>query len=121
MYETLMANLKTAGADTDAALARFSGLRDLYGKYLCKFPADGTFAQIGPALAKEDFAAALDAVHTLKGVSGNLGLTQLYEACSAMVVQLRAQQYAAAKDGYAAVRAAYEQVCAVIGTAGPQS
>lgn len=114
MYETMIARLKDAGMDTDAALRRFVGSADLYGKFLNKFPEDDNFGKILPAFEKNDFETGLTAVHTLKGVSGNLGLTRLYGACSNTVVLIRAGKYDEAKQSYPELKAAYEEVCTLI-------
>ena len=68
-------DLQRAGVDAEGTLGRFAGNSALYEKYLMKFPLDGTFAKIGPALRAGEWDAALNAVHTLKGISGNWGWT----------------------------------------------
>ncbi len=114
MYEVFIDRLSAHDVDTTTALRRFVGSTDLYGKYLCAFPQDENFAHIAPALESDDFEAALTAVHTLKGVSGNLGMDRLFAACSETVALLRAQQYEQAKQSYAVLKAAYDDVCGAI-------
>ena len=58
-------------------------------KFLKKF-VDGTeMDDINAALEKEDWESAFRAVHTLKGVSANLGLTALYENSHVLCEELR--------------------------------
>lgn len=114
MYEAFIDRLSAHNIDTASALQRFVGSTDLYGKYLCAFLQDENFREIAPALERDDFEAALNAAHTLKGVSGNLGMHRLFTACSETVVLLRVQQYEQAKQSYAALKTAYDDVCAAI-------
>lgn len=112
-----VAALKAAGVDTEGALNRFCGNTALYERFLLKFPEDGNFGLIAPALAAGDLDAVLRAAHTLKGVSGNLGLTRLYGACSETVALIRAGDGQAAAASYGALSAAYMEVCAALSQA----
>jgi HPt (histidine-containing phosphotransfer) domain-containing protein len=114
MYDELLTDLKDHGADVEGALNRFVGSTELYEKFLMLMPEDENFSQIAPAMEKGDHEAELTAVHTLKGVSGNLGLTALYEACSSMVALIRAGSFDEAEASYAGVKAAYDEVCGIL-------
>lgn len=110
----LLDSLKNAGVDTDGSIARFVGNTAMYEKFLRKFPGDDTFAKIKPAFDKDDWTEALNATHTLKGVSGNLGMTRLYNACSETVVLLRAKENEKARTSYDGIKAAYDEMISVI-------
>lgn len=88
-----MAEFKTLfeeyGADYETTMKRFSGNETLYFKILNMLFRDPNLEKLGVALGRLDMKAAFDAAHTLKGVSGNLGLTPLYEAVSLIVEPLR--------------------------------
>ena len=71
--------LRSAGIDYDAALARFVGRRELYEKFLQKFPEDTHERDAVCAYQEQKFDEMLAQVHALKGVCGTLGLTKLYE------------------------------------------
>lgn len=75
--------------DYDRGLARFMGKQTSYDKFLRSFAADENYILFINAMAINDYANALRAIHTLKGVSGNLSMIKLYEACSEMVTALR--------------------------------
>ena len=111
--KTLLA-LRNAGVDTDGALRRFSGNTALYEKFLFKFPADENFAKITPALQAGDWEGALTAAHTLKGVSGNLGMDRLYRACAETVALLRAEDYDGANASGEELEAAYGAILAAL-------
>ena len=82
--------LVTLGVNTEEVLARFSGNEMLMRKFVMKFPSDRSFSDTKVALSVMDKKAIETSAHTLKGVSGNLGFSSLYEASSALVNAVRA-------------------------------
>ncbi len=106
--------LQSAGVDTEGALRRFAGNSALYERFLLRFPADENFDKIGEAMEAGDWEAMLAAAHTLKGVSGNLGMNRLFEACSRTVALLRQDDVAGAKESYQALKESYSKICAVL-------
>jgi histidine phosphotransfer protein HptB len=114
MGQEFLNKLKENGVDVEKTVARFCGNADLFEKFILKFPSDGDFALIKPAFDKKDYLEALNTTHTLKGVSGNLGLTRLYTACSNTVALIRAQKYQEASDSYPEIEASYNQIVSVI-------
>ena len=82
----LLAALASWGNDASGALARFLGDEALYEACFRQFLADPAFGALETAM---DGAAAFEAAHTIKGVAGNLGLTELYHAACALVEPLR--------------------------------
>lgn len=81
--------LRAAGADMDGAMRRMVGDEELYGVCFAYFMNDPAFSALEEALHEKNYASAFDAVHTLKGVAGNLGLMRIYELTSVMVETLR--------------------------------
>ena len=72
------------GISIASGLGRVAGNRQLYAKLLCKFK-DGqknAVYQIKAALQVGDMETATLRAHTVKGVSGNLGGDNLYQAAS---------------------------------------
>ena len=114
MNEQTIEMLKKAGIDFDQTVKRFMGNTGLYAKFLTKFLDDDTFGKIAPAFEKNDFDEALATSHTLKGVSGNLGMTRLYKACSDTVALIRAGEQDKAKQSFAELKSAYDEIHAVI-------
>ncbi|MEE5990219.1 MAG: Hpt domain-containing protein [Lachnospiraceae bacterium] len=78
-----------AGIDYDGGLKRCLNDTSLYERVLCKFPGDKSYSKIVEALESADAKAAFEAAHTLKGVSANLGLTDLYDSVFPLVEELR--------------------------------
>lgn len=114
MTNDQMKALKDGGLDVDKTIERFSGNADMYERFLKKFPNDESYGQIAPAFAANDREAALNAAHTLKGVSANLGMTALYEACSNTVALIRAEKFEEARVSCAEIDRSYGEVLAII-------
>ena len=66
------------------------------------------------AVAEQDAKKALSAVHTLKGVSANLGLTKLFEICSTMVIKFRAEDFENAFACFDEVKKQYDEIICII-------
>jgi hypothetical protein len=86
---TLIEALEKIGVDYEALLCRVSDNERLAEKLVLKFPKDKTFGLIGPALAANDYGAIEFAVHTLKGIAGNLSFKKLEMLCGETVNDLR--------------------------------
>lgn len=76
------------GGDYAQVLQRLPSA-NLVKKFLAKFPADDSFAQLESAMAQQDRELAFRAAHTLKGVCANLGLERLRSSASDMTELLR--------------------------------
>lgn len=81
--------LTAAGADMDGAMERFMDNEALYLTFLRKFITNPNFTDLKSAVEKEDWEQALGISHNLKGTSGSLGFTQLYELLTAQVADIR--------------------------------
>ena len=80
--------LAACGGDYEGTMRRLMGNEMLFYRLLPKV-FDENFQNLEDALTLGDLDAAFDAAHTLKGVSGNLGLTSLYNAVCEIVEPLR--------------------------------
>lgn len=75
--------------DYEEGLHRFVDMKDIYEKYLRDFKNDPSIETIKKTFKKK----AVDnqnAIHSLKGVSGNLSLNRLFDVCSQAMVYIRA-------------------------------
>lgn len=81
--------LAACGGDYEGTMRRLMGNEMLFCRLLPKVFQDENFQKLEDALTLGDLDAAFDAAHTLKGVSGNLGLTSLYNAVCEIVEPLR--------------------------------
>lgn len=93
----LLSELEALGVNTQEAIRRFSGNAALYQKMLGKVAASVADNEVMPCLENEDYEAAVVKAHTLKGVTGNLSLTPLYEGYTEIVRLLREGKHGEAK------------------------
>ncbi len=106
----ILHSLKAVGVDTEGAIRRFSGNVSLYEHFLLRFPQDANFQKVSQSMSEENWDLALSAAHALKGVSGNLGMNRLYEACCETCRLLQEGDYPAARRSYLKLRAAYREL-----------
>jgi len=116
MDETSLHKLNTYGMDVTGTLARFGGNEALMMRFLLGFPKDQTMGSLREAMASGDREAQKVASHSLKGLSGNLGLTPVFEASSAMMNALRTNEDADVNSLYEAVEQAYQATVDMIAT-----
>jgi HPt (histidine-containing phosphotransfer) domain-containing protein len=80
--------------DAQFAVNQFSGnqslLVQILGKFIQQYQNFDTL--LSEYLLKDDFNAAKQQVHTIKGVSGNLGMKALHHACKAFEENLANQE-----------------------------
>lgn len=81
------------GIDFDETLERFAGVEELMRRYLARFPEEESFQQLKQAVAKKDYPKIETSAHLLKGVSGNLGMTDLFDFAERMVKAVRRNAY----------------------------
>ena len=98
---SLIAELKALGADTDEGLDRVMGDESLYEMMLGMFVDAIQSSAITPQdFDGGDLEGLTKKVHTLKGTTGNLSLTPLFNGYNTALGLLRDGQPAKAKDEY---------------------
>ena len=75
--------------DIDAALARVRGNKKLFGKMLGLFLNNDELSKLEKALEEKNYEAAGSAAHGIKGMTGNLALTALFEKSAVLMDQMR--------------------------------
>lgn len=83
-------------------------------KYIVKFLEDETFEALCEARKAEDHETVFRAIHTLKGVSQNLGFTKLYQASDAMTEAVRGGVKLQNEELFEKVKMAYSETIDVI-------
>lgn len=71
--------LREYGADVDAGLALCMNNEDFYLRMVSMIISEASFDQLEKAITENDLEEGFKAAHALKGVSGNLSLTPLYQ------------------------------------------
>lgn len=102
--------LKEAGIDTDILVERFLGNVALLKKFLKKFSEDQNFGKLETAIEQGDCEEAFTAAHTLKGVTGNLSMTALYQMISEQVEFLRSGNMEEAVKMMPDIKEEYERI-----------
>ena len=103
-----------AGIDVDDVLARFMGNENLLNRFLGKFPADENYGKLVQAVAAGDHEQALTASHTLKGVSGNLSMKELFDLTERQVIAMRADDWQGAFAMMDEITSVYEKIVRAI-------
>ena len=107
-------DLKDHGVDIDDGLNRFMGSREIYVKCLKQFKDDNNYADMLDAIDGKRFEDAFTCAHTLKGLSGNLSLSDLYQSVIPLVESLRHKEYENVDAQVPPVKAAYEEAVSAI-------
>lgn len=84
MDKFVQTELEGAGVNVEETLRRFMNNEMLMIKFLRKFVDDENMNKLRTLIADKHYNEVLPVAHTLKGVSGNLGLIKLYEIFSRM-------------------------------------
>lgn len=89
MDANFKAALEEMGMDVNNTVKRFMGNETLYLKFLNKFQADQSVANIQQYIAEQNAEEAFKSAHTLKGVAANLGLDPIAQHASDIVELFR--------------------------------
>ncbi|MHD0319311.1 Hpt domain-containing protein [Fusobacterium sp. THCT1E2] len=85
--------LKNYGNDVDGTLNRFCGNENLYKKFIRIFFERENPEKIREQYKNKEYDELLMAAHTYKGITGNLGLTKLFEMFGEIVDKIRRKDY----------------------------
>ncbi len=114
MTSTAKAQLEAAGIDVSGALSRFMGNESLLERFLKKFLTDENYSHLQEALSGNDLNGAITAAHTLKGLCGNLSMTDLFELFSRQVALFRNDDLAGGTAMMEEISQAYEKTVEAI-------
>ena len=89
MNEEQFGILGLLGVDKEVTMERFMQNEDLYYRCLKKFLTDDNYRKYKESYANRNVKDAFEALHSLKGVTGNLGLDNMYDTVRPMVEILR--------------------------------
>ena len=110
----LLEDLKAIGSNVEEGLERFMGNAALYERMLHKLPDTIKKTDVAESFAKGELKEAEERAHALKGATGNLSITPLYERYTKVVDLLRAGQADEAKAVFDEIPPIQEQVIACI-------
>ena len=96
----LLDELKLNGCDVDSGIERFMGNAAIYEKMIRKLPESIKKQNVKTVFESGNSEDAINATHAIKGTSGNLSITPIYEAYAKMVELLRAGSFEEAHTLY---------------------
>ena len=79
--------------DMETGLGRVRGNNALFKKMLGMFLNSKEFTPLEEAMTAKDYPKAADVAHAIKGLTGNLALTPLFEESTKLMNQLRGGSY----------------------------
>ena len=82
--------LTKAGIDYEKGLSRYLDDAEFYEEVLIGFEEEDAFERAEKYFEAGDANGLLNAVHELKGVAGNVEMTELYKSSSEVVALIRA-------------------------------
>ena len=110
----LFEELKDLGVDVDGGLQRINGNEKLYTRLLGTFVKSIKGQAVSPDFDSNDYEDVKEKAHALKGTSGNLSITPVYEAYTEIMNLLRAGRPDEAKQLIAKIIPVQEQIVSCI-------
>lgn len=86
----MIEDLKELGVNTEEGLKRLNGNQSFYERMLRSVPKMLEKDPVDPEFSADDYGDIIEKAHAIKGATGNLSLTPLYEAYTEIVDLLRA-------------------------------
>lgn len=106
----LLEDLKELGANIEEGLNRLGGNQALYERLLGSFMKTMETHYVEPDFDSNDYAEIIEKAHAIKGTSGNLSLTPVYEAYTEIVDLLRGGKPEEAKEVLAKILPVQEEI-----------
>ncbi|NLY82171.1 MAG: Hpt domain-containing protein [Clostridiales bacterium] len=97
-------------SDIDDVMKRFVDDEDFYIECLVLFFEDDNLEKLKIAIDNRDLNEAFNAAHTIKGISGNLGLTPIFNLASELVEDFRLKKMENALKKYDFINSEYKKV-----------
>jgi chemotaxis protein histidine kinase CheA len=110
----MISKIEAWGCNVQEALERFVDDADLYIMCMNLFVGDASFASLGEAIKSQNYEAAFEAAHTLKGVAGNVSAGPLYEIIESLTDKLRANNHAGVEEDYKKIMGYRDSLAAVL-------
>lgn len=93
----LFDELKALGVDIDGGLKRLNGNEKLYTRLLGTFVKSIKANEVQPDFDTDDYTEIIEKAHSIKGTSGNMSITPIYESYTEILGLLRAGEPEKAK------------------------
>ncbi len=111
---SLFDELKALNVDVDGGLKRISGNEKLYTRLLGSFTKSIKTYHVDTGFDGNDYNDIIEKTHAIKGVSGNLSITPVYEAYTKIVDLLRAGKPEEARAELGSILPVQDEIVACI-------
>lgn len=106
--------LKQVGVEVDKTISRFMDNSEIYIMFLKRFPDEDRITPIRNAVSEWDFEKLSQTAHKLKGVSANLGMTELSEAAHRLELLAKEKSDENIEDNLKLTEKLYIEMCRII-------
>lgn len=114
MKEEFRQLLHELAVDIPSTLARLNNNAMLFEQVILKFIEDQKIRELGQAIQEWKTEIAEQIAHTMKGVSGNLGMDGLSGYCNELVQSIRAGKREVAEAKYLLLENEYQRIVNLI-------
>lgn len=109
-----------AGIDVDGGIERCMGNEALYKSLMKRIWQDANYHNVLAGVKEQDEEKTLQAAHTLKGISGNLGFTRLFRVTEEIVNLIRGGSFGEVEDKMPEFTQKYEEILHALEETGNQ-
>ncbi len=111
----IRSELAEVGLDCSEMIEKFMDSEAMFLKYFKKFfgAADSVVEELAAAVEADDHSAIENRAHALKGLSGNIGLHDVFAPARKIVDDVRAGRFGSNKADFEQLKAAYIKARAV--------
>ncbi|MDE6762095.1 MAG: Hpt domain-containing protein [Oscillospiraceae bacterium] len=106
--------LRRTGVEVDKTISRFMDNSEIYITFLKRFPDEDRITPIKDAVSEKNFEKLSQTAHKLKGVSANLGMTELSEAAHRLELQAKEKTEDNIEENLDLTEKLYEEMCRII-------
>lgn len=109
--DKVLQELRLLDIDVDSSLTRFLDNKEMYITYIKEFYSDTSVYEIETFFANKKWEQAFEIAHTLKGITGNLGMLNLYDKFSKICNAYRKNDFDEMQKIYVKTKIDYENMC----------
>lgn len=111
---TLQEELSANDVNVKDGLDRLLNNQELYERLLKKLPEAISQNEVLTFIDSGDITTAINNAHTIKGVTGNLSITPLFQAYTEIVALLRADKVTEARELYIGTQPVQKKIIDII-------
>ena len=111
----LLVDLEKVEVDVTQTLSRFMDNEELYLTFLYRFPEEKQFEELKIKVNNREYDEGILAVaHTLKGLTANLGMNNIYQLTAKIMMDIRNSQFDNIEETFLNLEKNYKQICNLI-------